>query len=230
MARTWCCHTDDHSDVLDQRSSKFFLYFLKHGHLSLQELVEDLLCRPRGDVTHSHQTSVVGALFAPEQGNRPRHYNKYLNNSVNEPHLVDLDCPSGTLNSVAETTSVFCAVWMYTVRMERTWCCQTLSCRRFSRCTGPVGPPLFPVLPETKATDFASPQKRSQLAPQSAFVLVPVGPTSPLRTMSSAPSAEKCIFRHFLIELFRQEEDIVLKRHGTCLCCHTRVSSTLSMN
>ena len=39
------------------------------------------------------------------------------------------------------------------------------------------------------------------VAPQSAFVLVPVGTTSPLRTMSSAPSAEKCIFRHFLIEL-----------------------------
>ena len=111
-----------------------------------------------------------------------RHHNKYLNNSVNEPNLVDLERPSGTLNSVAETTStVFCAVWMYTVRMDRTWCCNTLKHRRFCRCTGPVGPPWFPVLPESKTPDFASPQKCTQLAPQSAIGLVPVGPTSTLQ-------------------------------------------------
>ena len=41
------------------------------------------------------------------------------------PHL---DRPSGLLNSVAETTStVFCAVWKYTVRMDRTWCCNTVT-------------------------------------------------------------------------------------------------------
>ena len=155
-------------------------------------------------MSHSRQTSAVGALFAPERGNKPRHYNQYLNNSVNEPNLVDLERPSGTLNSVAETTStVCCAVWMYTVRMDCTWCCQTLSHRPFCRCTAPAGPPWFPVLPESKAGVFESPQKRSQLAPQSAFGLVPVGETSTIRTMSSATRAEKVHFRHFLIELFR---------------------------
>ena len=50
MARTWCCHALSH-----RRSNRCsgpadlqgFLYSLNHGHLSLQELVEDLLCRSR---------------------------------------------------------------------------------------------------------------------------------------------------------------------------------------
>ena len=140
-----------------------------------------------------------------------RHYNQYLNNSVNEPNLVDLERPSGTLNSVAETTStVFCAVWMYTVRMERIWCCNTLSHRRFCRCTGPVGPPWFPVFTESEATDFASPQKRSQLAPQSAFGLVPVGQNFTTQDNELCNECRKVHFRDFLIKLFRQEVDIVL--------------------
>ena len=146
-------------------------------------------------MSHSRQKSDVGALFA---AGRPRQYNKYLNNSVNEPSFMDLDRPSGTLNSVAETTStVFCAVWKYTVRMECTWFWNTLSHRRSCRCTGPVGPPWFPVLPESKAPVFETPKKHSLLAPKSAFGLVPVGPISPLMTMSSAPSAERCICATF---------------------------------
>ena len=59
-------------------------------------------------MSHSRQKSDVGALFAL---GTPRHYNKYFNNSVNKPNFMDLDRPSGTKNSVAETTStVFCAV------------------------------------------------------------------------------------------------------------------------
>ena len=141
-------------------------------------------------MSHSRQKSDVGALFAP---GRPPHYNKYLNNSVNEPHLVDLDHLSGTLNSVAETTStVFCAVWMYTGRMERTWCCQTR--RRVCRCAGPTGPLWFLVLPETKTTDFASPKKRSQLAPNS-------GANFTIHNNELCTECRKVHFRHFLIEL-----------------------------
>ena len=104
-------------------------------------------------LTHARRVTWEHCLFAPDEGNRPPQHNKYLNNSLNEPHLVDLDRPSGSLNSVAETTStVFCAACMYTVRMDRTWCCNTLKHRFVCRCTGPVGPPWYTVLPESKCT------------------------------------------------------------------------------
>ena len=155
-------------------------------------------------MSHSRQKSDVGALFVP---GRPRHYNKYLNNSVDEPNLMDLDRPSGSLNSVAETTStVFCAVWMYTVLMDRTWCCNTLSHGRFCRCTSVV--PC--TSSESNAAVFASPQKRSQLAPQSAFGLVPVGQNFTTQGNELYNECREVHFRHFLIELFRQEVDIVL--------------------
>ena len=139
MARTWCCHTLSHrrsERCTGPAELQGFLYFPKHGHVSLQELVEDLLCRPRDTWKEVGLYLLLEMMrcvsLTPEEclDNNHRPYNKYLNNSVNELHLVDLDCPSGTLNSVAETTStVFCAVWMYTVRMGRTWCCNTLSHR-----------------------------------------------------------------------------------------------------
>ena len=49
-----------------------------------------------------------------------------------------------------------------------------------------------PVLPESKAPVFETPNKRSQLAPK------------------SCTECRKVHFRHFLIEIFRQEVDIVL--------------------
>ena len=58
--------------------------------------------------------------------------------------------------------------------MDCTWRCNALSHRRFCRCTGPVGPPWFPVLSESKAPACESSQKRSQLAPKSAFGLADV--------------------------------------------------------
>ena len=61
-----------------------------------------------------------------------------------------------------------------------------------------------------KATDFASPQKRSQLAPQSAFVLVPLGANFTTQDSVLCTECRKVQFRHFLVELFRQEVDIVL--------------------
>ena len=50
MARTWCCHTLSHrrtNRCPGPADLQGFRYSLNHGHLSLQELVEDLLCRPR---------------------------------------------------------------------------------------------------------------------------------------------------------------------------------------
>ena len=103
---------------------------------------------------------------------------------------MDLDRPSGSLNSVAETTStVSCAVWIgWNVLGVGTHC----------HIDDPVdvlalwdlhGSLYFP---KSKAPVFETSKKRSQLAPK------------------SCTGCRKVHFRHFLIELFRQEVDIVL--------------------
>ena len=130
MVRVWCCLEDLLCRCRDTWKE-----------LGLYLLLEVVKCVSLTPEECRGSTVCLLLITATSLGNT-RSTSTIL--SMNQPHLVDLDRPSESLNSVVETTStVFCAVWMYTVRMDRAWCCNTLTLRRFCRCTGPSDGSLY---------------------------------------------------------------------------------------